>query len=57
MTAFYLHCVAAHLYGEYRCDSCFYNTSEWTAFICAEDIEAVKASPSDWALVMFDYHY
>lgn len=56
MTAFYLHCVAAHLYGEYRCDSCFYNTSEWTAFICAEDIEAVKASPSDWAMVMFDYH-
>lgn len=57
MTAFYLHCVAAHLYGEYRCDSCFYNTSEWTAFICAEDIESVKADPSDWALVMFDYHY
>ena len=56
MTAFYLHCVAAHLYGEYRCDSCFYNTSEWTAFICAEDIESVKADPSDWALVMFDYH-
>ncbi len=57
MTAYYLHCVAAHLYGEYRCDSYFYNTSECTSFICAEDIEAVKASPSDWALVMFDYHY
>lgn len=56
MTAFYLHCVAAHLYGEYRCDSHFYNTSECTAFIYPEDIEDVKANPSDWALVMFDYH-
>lgn len=57
MTAYYLHCVAAHLYGEYRCDSYFYNTSEWTARIYPEDIEDVKASPSDWALVLFDYHY
>lgn len=57
MTAFCLHCVAAHLYGEYRCDSYFYNTHEWTAFIYPEDIEDVKAAPSDWALVLFDYNY
>lgn len=56
LTAFYLYCVAAHLYGEYHCDSYFYNTSECTAFICLDDIEAVKSEPSEWALVIFDYH-
>lgn len=57
MTAYYLHCIAAHLYGEYRCDSYFYNASEYTARLYPDDIEIVKETPEDWALVMFDYHY
>lgn len=57
MTAYYLHCVAAHLYGEYRCDSYFYNASEYTARLYPDDIEIVKETPDDWALAMFDYHY
>ena len=57
MTAYYLHCIAAHLYGEYLCDSYFYNASEYTARLYPDDIEIVKETPEDWALVMFDYHY
>lgn len=52
-----LHCLADFLYGEYRCDSCFYNTRSYTARLYAADIDAVKETPDDWALVMFDYHY
>lgn len=57
MTQYYLHCIAAHLHGEYRCDSYFYNTHDYTARIYPADIEAVKSEPHNWALVMFDYHY
>lgn len=52
-----LRCLAELLYGEYNCDSGFYNTEEYTAKITSSTIDAVKASPNDWALVMFDYHY
>ena len=57
MTSYYLHCIAAHLHGEYRCDSYFYNTHDYTARIYPADIEAVKSETHNWALVMFDYHY
>lgn len=56
MTAYYLHCIAAYLYGEYQSDSFFYHTHDYTAFLYAEDLETIRKSPSDWALVMFDYH-
>ena len=56
MTPYYLHCVAALLHGEYRSNSYFYNTHDYTAFLYPEDINAIKKSPADWALVMFDYH-
>ncbi len=57
MTAYYLRCLAQHLYGEYRCDSSFFNTRDYTARLYKSDIEEIKQNPSEWALVMFDYHY
>ncbi len=54
--AYFLYCLAAHLYGEYRCDSGFYNTRKYTARLYPADIEAAGAKPEDWALVIFDYH-
>lgn len=57
MTSYYLHCIAAHLHGEYRCDSYFYNTHECSAWLYPVDIEAIKSEPNNWALVMFDCHY
>ena len=56
LTAYNLHCISAYLYGEYRCDSYFYNTNRYTARLYKTDVEAVKKSPDDWALVIFDYH-
>lgn len=56
MTTYYLHCIAAYLYGEYRCDSCFYNSHDYTARLYKEDIDKVRQEPDNWALVMFDYH-
>ena len=57
MTAYYLRCLAQHLYGEYRCDSCFYNTKDYTARLYKSDFDVIRQNPSEWALVMFDYHY
>ena len=56
VTAFYLHHIAAYLYGEYNYDSYFYNVNAYTARIYKTDIEAAKMEPEKWALVMFDYH-
>lgn len=56
MTAYYLHSIAAQLYGEYLSNSFFYNTHNCTAFLYPEDMSTIKESPNDWALVMFDYH-
>lgn len=53
---YYLHCIADLLYGEYQCDSGFYNTHEYTARLYLRDIEFAKSNPNDWALVMLDYH-
>lgn len=57
MSAYYLHVLAQFLYGEYRCDSCFYNTKEYTARLYQSDLDAIREKPENWALVMFDYHY
>jgi len=57
MTAYYLKALAQHLYGEYRCDSCFYNTKDYTAHLYPSDLDKIRENPSEWALVMFDYHY
>lgn len=57
MSAYYLHVLAQFLYGEYRCDSCFYNTKEYTARLYQSDLDAIRGNPENWALVMFDYHY
>ena len=56
MTAYYLRCLAQHLYGEYRCDSCFYNTKDYTARLYKSDFDTIRENPNEWALVMFDYH-
>lgn len=57
MTAYYLCCLAQYLYGEYRCDSYFYNTKDFTARLYKSDIDEIRQNPNEWALVMFDYHY
>lgn len=57
LTDFYLHSLSAHLHGEYRCDSCFYDTHEYTADLCPAVIERVREDAQKWALVMFDQHY
>lgn len=56
LTAYYLHCLADYLYGEYRHDSYFYNSNDYSARLYPDKYEEVKASLNDWALVMFDYH-
>lgn len=57
MPAYHLRVLAELLYGEYRCDSCFYNTTENTARLFQRDLDEIRQNPSEWALVMFDYHY
>lgn len=57
MTAYYLRVLAQLLYGDYRCDSCFYNTKGYTARLYKSDLDEIKENPENWALVMFDYHY
>lgn len=57
MPAYHLRVLAELLDGEYRCDSCFYNTSENTARLFQCDLDEIRQNPSEWALVMFDYHY
>ena len=44
------------VYGEYTFDSCFYDTCANTARITEQTLEKVNAAPSEWALVLFDYH-
>lgn len=56
MLPYYLHNIACHLHGNYRCDSYFYNANQYTARIYKSDIEKVRQEPEKWALVMFDYH-
>lgn len=56
MTPYYLYCIAAHLHGEYRCDSYFFNTQEGSADLFPDTIETIRKKPQNWALVMFDYH-
>lgn len=56
MTPYYLQNIACHLYGQYRCDSYFYNTHDYTARLYKSDLEKVRQEPDKWALVMFDYH-
>lgn len=57
MSAYYLRTLAQLLYGEYRCSSYFYNTNDHTARLYPSDLDMIKQSPEEWALVMFDYHY
>lgn len=57
MTAYYLRVIAEILYGEYRIDSYFYNTHEYTARLYPSDLDVIKEKPEEWALVMFDYHF
>lgn len=56
MTAYYLRTMAELLYGQYRCDSYFYNTDSYTARLFKSDMDTIKQNPEKWALVMFDYH-
>ena len=57
MPAWHLLQLSKLVYGAYTCDSGFYDTDSYSARITKETIDAVKESPNDWALVMFDYHY
>lgn len=56
-TGYQLFCVARLLYGEYTFESGFYNTEYYTSRIYPRDIELIRESPQDWALVMLDYSY
>ena len=56
LAPYYLHCIAAHLHGEYRCDSHFYDTHDYTARLYPQKISSIKAEPVKWALVFFDCH-
>ena len=56
LAPYYLHCIAAHLHGEYRCDSYFYDTYDYTARLYPKTIFSVKEEPEKWALVFFDCH-
>ncbi|MBP5462004.1 MAG: hypothetical protein J6Y20_07775 [Lachnospiraceae bacterium] len=56
LTSYYLHCLAELLYGEYTCNSGFYDTERGSSDITRAVVESVTASPDDWALVMFDCH-
>lgn len=56
MAPYYLYCLAAHLHGDYRCDSYFYNTHEYSSNLFQKDIDQIKEQSENWALVMFDYH-
>lgn len=57
MTTFYLSKIVSLLQGEYIFDSCFYNIIDNTSRVYPQDIDTIKKSPEDWALVLFDYHY
>lgn len=57
MTSFYLSKIASLLDGQYTFNSCYYNTLGGTSRVYPQDIEAIKNTPEDWALVLFDYHY
>lgn len=56
MTAYYLNKIAQTLHGDYKADSCFYNTDSYSARLYQSDIDEVIKNPENWALVMFDYH-
>lgn len=57
MTTFYLSHIVSLLQGKYIFDSCFYNIIDNTSRVYPQDIDTIKKSPEDWALVLFDYHY
>lgn len=56
MTPYYLRNLGSHLHGDYRCDSYFYNTHDYTARLYNADLDRVRQEPQNWALVVFDYH-
>lgn len=56
MTPYYLHNISSHLHGDYRCDSYFFNSHDYTSRLYPTDFEKIKSNPTDWALVVFDYH-
>lgn len=56
-SSYLFFCLASYLHGRYRCDSYFYNTYNNTARLYASDIERIRETPQDWAMVLFDYHY
>lgn len=49
----HIRCVSQFLAGEYQISSRFYNTYTRSARLLPGDIEAIKKSPEDWALVRF----
>lgn len=55
-TGYHLFCIARLLYGEYSFNSGFYNTHDYTSRIYSRDIDLIRESPENWALVMLDYH-
>lgn len=56
LCAYYLNSIGQLLYGDYRCDSHFYNNERHTARLYPSDIEQIKQNPEEWALVMRDYY-
>ena len=56
-TAYHLKCIAEALSGDYTFDSCFYDTTTGYATVDDGVIKKVEERPSEWALVLFDYHF
>ena len=56
LCAYYLNSIGQLLYGEYCCDSHFYNTERNSARLLPSDIALIKQNPEEWALVMRDYY-
>ena len=56
-SSYHLKCIAEALSGDYTFDSCFYDTTTGYATVDDRVIEKVKENPSEWALVLFDYHF
>lgn len=57
MTAYHFRKLGQIASGEYTVDSYFYNTIAYNSKITDELIDNIKANPSNYAIVMFDYHF
>ena len=57
MTAYHFRKLGQIASAEYTVDSYFYNTIAYNSKITDELMDDIKANPSKYAIVMFDYHF